>query len=967
MPASKSPGSRTELLAVKRGCPSHLNSLLAPNCCAVHHPTMDVSIGSGIDFLLGLVARRMAQTDEDPFGNPVMSIALVITRRIDDGDLDADAVSAIVRQLRDEAFRDRAHRLAAYVGNTDISANEAALARVAQTVLRPDPSDSPVRWAEFRASIERARYAAVFTAHPTFSLSPDAAAALAAVASGGAEAQDLVSHRPPPITLSEEFRRAVAAINNARDALDRLNEALLATASEAWPDRWTELRPRPIVLSSWVGYDTDGRTDIGWSDTLGLRLRMKQLQLERLAGQLAELPHTEALRTRLGLAIEAVSAQLEAAKAASDPPAVGALGRILVGRREDAMTTPAPLLDLFAPAIAAATGEERRKLCVARAGLNAHGLALAHTHVRLNAAQLHNVVRQRLGILDAPDDPAHRRALLAAINAALDATAPVPVDFGGLLAEQASAARLMMVVAQITKHVDASIPVRFLVAETESGYSLLAALWLARLFGIERHVEISPLFETAEALENGQRVLEEALRSPHWRDYLQATGRLALQFGYSDSGRYVGQVVASYLIERLRFKIGETLARFGVSGVEVVLFDTHGESIGRGAHPGSLAERLKYLSPTASRQALSRANLPVREESAFQGGDGYLLFATPALALATVARIAEHAFHPAAGPIEDPIYAEPDYAADFFATVRSGMQALVEDPGYTALLGAFGPALVDRTGSRPSARQNEGMATAASIRHPRELRAIPNNAILQQLGWCANTLQGIGNGAARHPELFHQMRSESRRFHRALELPGHALAHSDLDVLRAVVGTLDPGSWLDRAAHTKRPGRREALIAVARALERLDLWAPAQAMFRRVQADHLALRAVWADAPRMKPREVLLHALRLALIHRIWLLATEIPEFSTRHNVTRQALEAALLRLEVPTSLGLLAEIFPAGADPIAEQDYGEPPAPRAVGSYEREQSEIIAPIHTLFAIVREIGTAVTHEVGSFG
>ena len=63
---------------------------------------------------------------------------------------------------------------------------------------------------------------------------------------------------------------------------------------------------------------------------------------------------------------------------------------------------------------------------------------------------------------------------------------------------------------------DVSAPVRFLIAETESGYTLLTALWLARLFGVERHVEISPLFETAEALEDGARVIAEALRSPHW-------------------------------------------------------------------------------------------------------------------------------------------------------------------------------------------------------------------------------------------------------------------------------------------------------------------------------------------------------------------------------------------------------------------------------------------------------------------
>ncbi|MGE0716799.1 MAG: phosphoenolpyruvate carboxylase, partial [Alphaproteobacteria bacterium] len=318
-------------------------------------------------------------------------------------------------------------------------------------------------------------------------------------------------------------------------------------------------------------------------------------------------------------------------------------------------------------------------------------------------------------------------------------------------------------------------------------------------------------------------------------------------------------------------------------------------------------------------------------------------------------------------PIEDPVYADPDFVADFFATARAQMEGLVEDAGYAALLGAFGPALLDRTGSRPAARQTDGMGAAVRIRHPRDLRAIPNNAILQQLGWCANTLHGLGAAAARHPEAFADLNARSRRFHRAMDLVAHALAHSDIEVLRAVVATLDPGAWLDRAGHTLRPGRREALVAVARALEGLDLWAAVQSMFRRVQADHLALRAAWPDAPVMATREILLHALRLALIHRIWLLAAEIPDFSPRHGVTRPVLVAAILRLEVPQALTLLAEIFPDAADPAAARDYAEPAGPRAAGAYAREHREIFQPMARLFALVREIGVAVTHEVGAFG
>ena len=238
------------------------------------------------------------------------------------------------------------------------------------------------------------------------------------------------------------------------------------------------------------------------------------------------------------------------------------------------------------------------------------------------------------------------------------------------------------------------------------------------------------------------------------------------------------------------------------------------------------------------------------------------------------------------------------------------MHELVEDPGYASLLGAFGPALLDPTGSRPPLRQSDGITGPTVIKHPRELRAILNNAILQQLGWCANTLQGIGAAAARQPELFLELREKSPRFRRALDFVSRALSHSDIDVLRAGIALLDPGSWLDRAAHVE-PARAQQLVGVANALNQLDLWAPVQAMFRRIQTDYVQLRAAWPDAPEMQTREMLLHALRIALIQRIWLMATAIPDFSPRHGVTRQALEMRLLQLDVLPALALLGRSVP--------------------------------------------------------
>ena len=180
-----------------------------------------------------------------------------------------------------------------------------------------------------------------------------------------------------------------------------------------------------------------------------------------------------------------------------------------------------------------------------------------------------------------------------------------------------------------------------------------------------------------------------------------------------------------------------------------------------------------------------------------------------------IAGIAAHAFAPP-GPVDDPVYAEADYVADFFATVRREMQALVADPGYAALLGAFGPALLDRTGSRPAVRQSTawagrcGSATPAAPRHP------------EQRHPAAARLDGEFDPWARHrrrranPDAFQDLRARSPRFRRALAMAARASACSDIGVLRAVVDTLDPGPWLDRAGFTRRPGRREALLASPR-------------------------------------------------------------------------------------------------------------------------------------------------------
>ncbi|MDP4024664.1 phosphoenolpyruvate carboxylase [Methylobacterium sp. NEAU 140] len=945
--------------------------------------------------LLGLVESAREQASEDPFRNPVLAVTLAITRRFDRGEIAAGDLEPLFARLRAAALAARAERLRAYVGLDGREAPEGAMP-VRLVAAAPDRAGG---FEAFAALVHRTAFAIVFTAHPTFGMPRAVAALLAQAASlpeAGARA-DLIaraaalSTRPDaPISLDLEFEQACAAANNARLALDGFNGALLDAARARWPEAgsesWTALTPRPFAVASWVGCDTDGRTDIGWWDTLRYRLISKRMQFDRVIAGLPAIPSARAARELAEGARAAVERQLAVAPRLGDQPALEAVHRFALGliiERDRAQTDAGPLVAALTEAIAGAGDDaDRRALLVLRAGVATHGLSNALPHFRLNASQIHNAVRRVIDLEGEPTDPARRRSHLAAIHALLTDVRPVAVDFGALAAERASAARLMMTIAQILKHVDGTHPVRFLIAETETGYTLLAALWLARHYGIGDRLEITPLFETASALEQGIRVLDDALRSPHWRAHLKRIGRLTVQFGYSDSGRYVGQLAATFWIERLRLRITEMMVQNGLADVELAIFDTHGESIGRGAHPTSLRDRLAYLAPEDARDRCRKAGIRTRLESSFQGTDGYLLFGTPALADACVARIAEHVYaldaaeeeafpdyalgDPAEARAEDPIYAEPDFALEFFTVVRQEMEALVDDPGYAALLGTFGPSLIDRTGSRPVARQSDD-GGPARITHPRQMRAIPNNAILQQLGFLANSLHGLGRAAGRGPDLFRDMRRDSVRFSRAFRLVQHAASVGDLDVLRAYIDTLDPAVWLERARRTQKDFRRDELVVIAGALERLDLAPALRSLFGRLTRDWLSLRAAAPDLIAMPARLTLLHALRLALVHQIWFLAVHIPGFRPQAGITREQLLERFLRLDIDGSLKLLDDIFPVTPDPTLGLNFGEPTGPRDVGTYEAEHRDLFAPIAALFAGVREISGMIQHEVGAFG
>lgn len=989
--------------------------------------------------LLEDLRRHVGEARENPFANPVQLLALDLSRRIADGRLDYAALEQLVQFLTVDGFLDRARRLGSYVGETDPEANADRLSALFRGLAAPRGAEETgeaggeiVRFDLFRRRVEEEVFGIVFTAHPTFNLSGGLMHALATLAAGRdddgrplddaararlVDAARRAEHRPDrPLDLNREHALSLQAIAHAQEALRRAYGILFDVAREIYPDRWRELTPRLMTVASWVGYDLDGRSDIGWTMTLNKRMRIQHGQIRhyleevrRLRADAAAAPDDRAadglgdvlelMESRLALAENQVGSELDVfdridPHAPTGPSELAQVSRRMYEGLGMRLADAGALIELADRAIArvaetrpakgrrkAATADAiARRLAVLRAELANCGLGMAHTHLRVNAAQVHNAIRQSINLVSSPNDPRYRVSYLESINQLLEGVRPVRVNFGSVLAERTSVKQMFMIVAQMLKYTGRTAPIRFLIAESESAFTVLVALYFAKLYGVDDHLDLSPLFETERALEAGSRVIDQLLKNPHFRAYVEKRGRLCVETGYSDAGRFIGQTPANASIERLRLRLIRVMAKHGLGHVRLVIFDTHGESIGRGAHPQSMDQRLANIDTPATRAFMVDQGVAFKQEMSFQGGDGYLPFVNRTMAFATVTRLLEHALETGHSSADDPFYDEDAYIREFFTTVKEFQVSLMEDKGYGVLLGGFGVNLLFPSGSRALKRQHED-PTDIDHASARQLRAIPHNAVLQQLGLLANSLGGVGAAIAKDPDKFRDLYSRSPRLRQLMGIVEYALAVSDPRAMDAYIDTVDPGFWIVRAGHAGDGEMREDMLSLASYHEDSRIAEHQAKVFRRLHRDWIVLRdelgrvadgssscGALVDA-RCKDSLNLLHAVRIAIIQQIFLLAMRTPEFSGRHGTSPQELIARLLHLDVDTACAHLEEIFPMTESAVDFADFGEPADLQEdqAQSYRYENEHLFRPMENLHQLVKRISTAVTHRIGFFG
>ena len=907
-------------------------------------------------------------TAETPLFNPVFQLSLELSRRIESGDLTLDAIAALVSELECEGLLARSHRLNRLVAPLDQAAN---LNRLEDLAKAEDFAAFARRWQQPVAHV-------VFTAHPTFLLTARQSEAVAEAASSGeigAATACVAPHQRDAITLDSEHRAAMDALSRAQSARDAMVRTLLASARQSWPDQWRTLAPVPLRFATWVGYDMDGRTDISWATSLRYRLEEKAERLTSYAAALAEVAPDLAERLRAAATYSQAQAERLASTDLDDHAALSETANHLTGDHPFKLTSLAPVIAELEQQAASADDAAAETLLTVASAMRADGLGMGWIHFRVNSSQLQNAIRRRIdpdGKLDLAS-----QAALVRMRELLAEAKPLRSNFAALAIENSTAIRQFLAMAQILRHIDSDAPIRMLVAECEQPTTVLAALFFAKLFGIADKVDVSPLFETESALEHGGRFLDALLAEEAYRAYARQRGRVAIQTGFSDAGRFVGQIPAALAIERLQGRLSEAMVANGLGDVSALIFNTHGESMGRGAHPDSFADRLAWpLSPWARRRFV-RAGIRLEPEVSFQGGDGYLFFGTPELALATLTRFAEMppGETDADAPV-DPFYRRTDLSLDFYRAIRRFQHEQLVSKTYPRAVTAFGLGLLNDTGSRKSRRQSD--LAADREMSLRQIRAIPHNAVLQQLGYPVNVIAGFGTAAEGNYEALAELLSESERGRQVVRLVRSANALASIKTVAAFGELFNSAYWASRPYRGDEGHIADACLALAEYLTTDDRTGVFRRMASRLRVDALKLHRLLALIPDEAPlpgrehtRRTLgvLQALRLALFQHMFLRVVSVPAFSRANDIAREDVLEMVFTLRVEEALAQLRRAFPATEPHLGDFTIAEPsdyPDEAAVG-YDAIHRDFIDPIGAAQALSLRITTAIANLFGAHG
>ena len=918
------------------------------------------SIISLIKELKTFLKEKRKLSYEDPSINPVSSLAHLLSRKFVNNEIDLIKINSIIENLSNELIVQRAFNL-----------NKSYGLKIKKVVSKITKENKLLTFRDFKKFWSSNRVGSVFTAHPTFNLNNDAWNNIVnadALIKKRKKFPNIKHRSINKIDLDDEHKAAINAIDNFWNVVNELNKEVLNLGQKKWPSEFKIFLPSVINCASWVGYDLDGRADINWIDSFTFRLKEKSLMLEKLERQIKNLfkYKDENIHKELELILKKINfLKLNASEIISliKSNNLNDLKNFdeKLEKLRDQSNSKYFVQKLLKQAKLTKNKNLSNELLIIASEISNKGFGIGEIHLRFNALQLHNALK---GVMDISIASASVRTDLNRLSKLIDDVKYQEINFQDIDKEPTTAKRQLMLASLILKYIDNSVPIRLLIAECDHPATILSALYFAKKYGINNSLDISPLFETANSIERGARILEQVLDCKPFIKNIQNRKRICIQTGFSDAGRFMGQITSSLAVERLQVKLSEVFKEKINKNIEVIIFNTHGESLGRGGHPDGILERNQYIFSAFARDSFRKKGFSFKHETSFQGGDGFLRFGNKSIAEETISSVliselVNKNYN------DDPFYKETDFALDFFITLKNWHEKLYINPDYWQLLDLFSNNLIVPSGSRTNKRSTD----FSNIRKdPSQIRAISHNAILQQYGYLAHIAGGLGTAVNVDIEKFEYLKKYSKRFQQLLRVGFVAKKLSSLNTPLAYTLILDPSYWVGRSYSNSEKKMRYAFRKLSKALENDNRSESVKRLVTMLRDDALDFHSIVSNELNLHPENEertsldLLQSLRISLMSHTLLLTSQIPSFSARDNLSPEILISSALKMDLVNVINQIKIAFPRAKNSNVKQ------SPKNLNdNYKIIQKKFIEPISKCNDLILEIGVLISHAFNAHG